>query len=230
MQPYIFPYLGYFQLVNHVDSFVFFDDVNFIKKGWIHRNQLLQGENPIKFTVPLHKASQNKRINEIHLSDYSGWKIDFIKKVEHCYKKAPNYNSVYSLILSILDKKEYLTIAELAIQSVTDITSFMGISTSFVSSNGLDYDKGADNGQQKIISICKTLGATSYTNPYNGRDMYDVESFEKASLELSFLQMQEIKYEQFKKATFTPSLSVIDVLMFNSREDIQLLLSDYQLK
>ena len=137
---------------------------------------------------------------------------------------------MYSLILSILDKKEYLTIAELAIQSVTDITSFMGISTSFVSSNGLDYDKGADNGQQKIISICKTLGATSYTNPYNGRDMYDVESFEKASLELSFLQMQEIKYEQFKKATFTPSLSVIDVLMFNSREDIQLLLSDYQLK
>ncbi len=95
MQPYIFPYLGYYQLVHAVDTFVFFDDVNFIMKGWINRNRILQQNEPFKFTVPLIKASQNRLINAIEISDYNRWKSDFLKSIEHSYKKAPEFSSIF---------------------------------------------------------------------------------------------------------------------------------------
>src|SRR5437016_5023773 len=95
MQPYFFPYLGYFQLVNAVDTFVFFDDVNFINKGWINRNQVLQQNTPLRFTVPLLKASQNRKINEIELSDFPAWRKQFLRSIEMNYKRAPFFDIVF---------------------------------------------------------------------------------------------------------------------------------------
>src|SRR5882762_4707817 len=104
MQPYFFPYIGYFQLVKAVDTFVFFNDVNFIKKGWINKNNLLQYNKALSFTIPLQKVSQNKRINEVEISGYDVWRKDFIKTIEFNYKKAPHFDAAITLIKEILFK------------------------------------------------------------------------------------------------------------------------------
>src|ERR1700743_3529780 len=102
MQPYIFPYLGYYQLVNAVDDFIFFDDVNYINKGWINRNRILQNNEDFRFTIPLNKASQNRLINEIEIADFSKWRTDFTRILENNYKKAPQYHFFYPWVKDFL--------------------------------------------------------------------------------------------------------------------------------
>ena len=124
MQPYIFPYLGYYQLVNAVDTFVFFDDVNFINKGWINRNNILQQNQALRFTIPLMKASQNRLINEIELSDYGKWRGDFLKTIEMNYKKASHFTLIYEWLNSFLGK-DYKMIGELAAESVVAVADLV---------------------------------------------------------------------------------------------------------
>lgn len=97
MQPYLFPYIGYFQLLNAVDMFVVFDDVNFIKKGWINRNNILVNRQKYLFTVPLKDASQNKLIKEVQIAD-DGWQEKFLKTVAQSYKKAEFFDEAFALI------------------------------------------------------------------------------------------------------------------------------------
>ncbi|MBL4652339.1 MAG: WbqC family protein [Flavobacteriales bacterium] len=227
MQPYIFPYLGYFQLINAVDTFVFFNDVNYIKKGWINRNQILQNDTAIFFTVPLIKASQNKLINETYIFDIENWRTSFLKKVEFCYRKSPNYNEVSTLIREIISNKTYKSISELASDSVIKIGNYLGIDTEFVKSSDLDYDKNGTNGQHKIISIAQLLSVNQYINPLNGLHLYKKEVFDKQNISLKFIEMEDIKYQQNETNKFAPSLSIIDVLMFNSKKEVELLLQKY---
>jgi len=222
MQPYFFPYIGYFQLVKSVDTFVFFNDVNFIKKGWINKNNLLQHNKPQSFTIPLQKVSQNKLINEVELSGYPEWRKDFLKTVEFNYKKAPHFDAAFSLVKETLSKKEFTKIDELAAESVKGVSEYLELKTNFAYSSDLAY-KG-ENGQDKIISICALLNASSYTNPKNGAHMYDETAFKSHGIDLFFLGAETITYPQHVKNEFVPWLSIIDVLMFNSKEEVVKLL------
>ena len=139
MQPYIFPYLGYYQLVSAVDKFIFFDDVNFINKGWINRNRILVNNEDFRFTVPLIKASQNKMINEIEISDFIKWRTDFLRTLENNYKKAPFFTFFYPWINDFLHSRDYITISELAEDSIKSVASLLGISTDFIRSSALEY-------------------------------------------------------------------------------------------
>src|SRR5690554_5438915 len=123
MQPYLFPYIGYFQLIQAVDKFVFYDDVNFIKKGWINRNRILINNKDLSFSVPLNKVSQNKTINEtfLNLDTFEEWKEKFIKTIGQNYKKAPYFDGVSEVINNILNTK-CNTISDLAIESVNTIS------------------------------------------------------------------------------------------------------------
>lgn len=226
MQPYIFPYLGYYQLVNAVDTFVFFDDVNFINKGWINRNRILLNNEAFRFTIPLNKASQNKLINEITILDFAKWRTDFLKAMENAYRKAPCFDFLFAWLKAFLYKKEYSLISELAVESVKSISALLNISTQFMESSGLEY-KSSDlqSGRDKIIKICKMLQADQFINPYNGMEIYDNEKFNSENIELEFLQMNEVVYDQYGKSEFIPSLSIIDVLMFVNIENAKKLLS-----
>jgi WbqC-like protein family len=230
MQPYIFPYLGYYQLVGAVDTFVFFDDVNFITRGWINRNRILQQNEPYRFTIPLNKASQNKLINEIEIADFPSWRKDFLKLIEFNYKKAPFYVSVQNRMHEFLYSKDYRLIGELASDSVRNIAAFLELPTRFLFSSQLEYKDGEiRNGQDKVIRICDLLGANKYINPQNGIEIYDQEAFEKKDVNLNFIRMDEIIYDQMGRSKFEGSLSIIDVLMFNDIERIKELLSKYTL-
>lgn len=229
MQPYIFPYLGYYQLINAVDTFVFFDDVNYINRGWINRNNILQQGRPLKFTVPLVKASQNRLINEIAISEYSKWRQDFLRSVETSYSKAPQFSFVYNWLNKFLTK-DYLLISDLASESVKTIAELLELPVVFKNASSLNYKTGNNqNGEQKILRLCKILRADNYINPKNGIDLYNRDLFNSENIELKFINMHDLTYSQFRKKEFVPNLSIIDVLMFNNIPVIKELLCKYSL-
>ena len=230
MQPYFLPYIGYFQLISAVDTFVFFDDVNYINKGWINRNQLLQKNQPIKFTIPLLKATQNKLINEIELADYSKWRKDFLKMVEMNYGKAPYFSFVFGWVNDLLHKNDFLRISDLAEESVIAVAKLLELPTKFLKSASLSYNQNNNlNGSEKILELCKLLGADEYVNPKNGRELYEQKNFLNHDVKLGFINTQEFNYPQFRNEVFVPYLSILDVLMFNNILETKYLIKKYDI-
>lgn len=230
MQPYFFPYLGYYQLVNAVDKFVFFDDVNFINKGWINRNQVLQQNAAMRFTLPLVNASQNRKINEIEIADFNRWRKDFLKTIGYNYKKASFFTFTFDWLNEFLFAKEYTHVGELAADSIQKLATLLELKTTFAYSSQLEYKRGDTiDGQEKILDICRITGAQKYINPRNGIDLYNPKIFLEHQIELRFINMDEFVYQQLTPSVFVPNLSMIDVLMFNGAEKTRQLLNKYTL-
>ena len=229
MQPYLFPYIGYFQLIQAVDCFIFFDDVNYIKKGWINKNNLLINNQPFKFSVPIKNVSQNKLINEVELLDFDVWKIKFLKTLEMGYKKAPFYNEVMT-VLNRIFSLQFTKISELAAFSVIEISNYLHLTTKFERASDLNYLRNSSTGQEKILSICNLVNAHTYINPTNGRDLYDKKKFSEQTIELFFIALKPFSYSQFDAKNFVPFLSIIDVLMFNDVSTVTTYLKNYDLE
>jgi len=226
MQPYIFPYIGYFQLINTVDKFVIYDDVNFINKGWINRNNILVSGQAHLFTIPLKDASQNKLIYEVELAVNDPWKKKFLKTLQQSYLKAPNYQKVFLLIEEIVNF-EAGTIAELTFHALQKICGYMNITTEIVPSSSV-YNNTELKAQDRILDICKQEKAIHYINPIGGMELYDKNKFEKDGIKLNFIKSTAGPYPQFKNA-FVPWLSIIDILMFNDAESVDKLLKEFEL-
>lgn len=229
-QPYMFPYLGYFQLVQVADRFIIYDDVNYIKKGWINRNYILLNSDKHRFTVPLQKVSQNRLIKETHINEheYDRWKDTFIKIVVQNYAKAPNFDQAFSIIRSVLDNLKGTKISNLATKSIFEVVKYLDISTKILLSSNRMYNNKQLKGQNRIIDICVKENATQYFNLIGGQNLYDKTVFKENNLTLKFLKMKNIQYQQFNN-NFVPSLSIIDVMMFNRKTECQELLNQYSL-
>jgi hypothetical protein len=229
MQPYLFPYIGYFQLMNSVDNFVIFDDVNFIMRGWINRNNILNDGSKFLFSIPLEKPSQNKLICDTKLSFSEKDKIKFLKLLTFSYKKAPFFNEAYDLVSKIILFNE-TDLVEYVNYSFKLICDYIGIKTKILRSSEINYDKSL-KASDKIIDICKLLGETTYVNLPNGRALYNNKDFELNKIELKFINTLENKiiYKQFDNI-FIPNLSIIDILMFNSRQDVNYFVNQYDLQ
>ncbi len=227
MQPYLFPYIGYFQLIYAVDKFVFYDDVNFIKKGWINRNNILLNNKPHLFSVPLSGVSQNNKINEslIDNSNFDKWRNKFLTTIRSAYKGAAFFDHTFSIIESSLMQTR--TISGMAINSVRNVCSYLGIERQFLISSQA-YDNQPLGRKERLIDICKREGGCTYINAIGGMELYRKEDFLTAGVELLFLKPGTVRYQQFD-GEFVPWLSIIDVLMFNSPEQILHLLTRYEL-
>lgn len=225
MQPYFFPYIGYFQLIKAADKFVFLDDVNFINKGWINRNRILLNGEANMFTVPLKNASQNKLIKDILIAE-DGWRNKLIKTIEHAYKKASQFNEVFNLLKRII-LFSASDISTLAKKSIEEVCSYLDINTSFVDSSSL-YKNTNLKAQQRIIDINKKENAKGYVNLIGGTELYQNESFEKEGIELQFIKTKEVIYPQLQNP-FVSNLSIIDVLMFNDKKEVQHKLLQFEL-
>lgn len=226
MQPYFLPYIGYFQLIAAVDKFVVYDDVNFINKGWINRNQMMVNGQKYMFTIPLSNASQNKLIKEVALSPENNWKSKLLKTIEQAYKKAPHYNHVMPLIEEIImDNSE--NIAKYNFFQLTKICDYLKIGTILIPSSEV-YNNKHLKGQERILDICLKEGAQTYINPIGGMEIYDNTYFEKNEVDLFFIRSLPIEYTQFK-FEFIPWMSVLDVMMHNTIETIQHYLKHYTL-
>lgn len=225
MQPYIFPYIGYFQLINAVDKFVILDDVNFIMRGWINRNRILVNGAEHLFSIPLIKASQNKMIYECELAG-GNWKEKLLKTIELSYKKAPFYNVSFEAIATILGSNEVNLSRWLSFQ-IKVLCNYFNIKTEIVDSSRI-YSNQHLKAQIKILDICKQERADYYYNAIGGRELYEFDDFKNNNIGLRFLNTQSLQYPQFNNE-FIPFLSIIDVMMFNDNTDIQKLLNKYEL-
>ena len=225
MQPYLFPYIGYWQLINAVDEFVLFDDVNFIMRGYINRNILLNGQAHL-FTIPLDKPSQNKLINEVSLKFDEYEKNKFLKMLQCAYKKAPYFEFVYPLLEKVANYDE-INLSKYIKYSIINVLSYLGIKRFIRCSSDIQKDNSL-KAQDKIIDICKKENANIYINAIGGQALYSNDDFMNNNLVLKFIKMDEISYKQFKN-NFVPNLSIIDVLMFNSVEDVNNMLNKYAL-
>ena len=201
MQPYLFPYIGYFQLINAVDTFVFYDDVNYIKRGWINRNKLLINNEAKMFTIPVLKASQNKLINEIDIGVEEKWLTQFFITLEYNYKKAPHYDAIFELI-SYVFNQNCKTISELTILSVKTISNFLGLKTKFECSS-IDYPstKGMAKAS-RLIEICKKNNSSEYINPIGGKELYNKQEFIGQGINLSFIEGEIVSYSQFNNTFY----------------------------
>ncbi|MBQ4070617.1 MAG: WbqC family protein [Alphaproteobacteria bacterium] len=227
MQPYFFPYLGYWQLLNAVDKYVIYDDVNFIKNGWINRNNILLGRQKHMITIPLDGASPNLPINQIRMTSNVKDKEKLLKTIEMAYKKAPYFNQVFPIISKVVMEPTCL-ISNALINMFNLVCQYLDIKTELIISSDIAKNN-ALKGQDKVLHICNLLGATDYINAIGGTELYDKDTFQANGIQLNFLKTNDIKYKQFNNE-FIAGLSIIDVLMFNSKEDIKKLLLQFTLQ
>lgn len=227
MQPYFFPYIGYFQLINSVDEFVIYDNIQFTKKGWINRNRILLNEKEHVITLPLKKDSDFLNVNQRFLSD--DWPLDRLKmlnRVVEAYRKAPQFEQVYPLFENCLTVEES-NLFSFIHNSIKDILSYLSITTKMTVSSSIELDHKL-KAEEKVLAICKAQKATTYINPIGGVELYCKEKFKLNEIKLHFQKSNPINYPQYKNE-FVPWLSILDVLMFNSKEKVQSYLKDYQL-
>ena len=226
MQPYLFPYLGYFQLIRSVDEFIFYDDVNFIKSGWINRNRIKINGEPAFITVPCGKVSSFKKINEILINWDENQKSKFLKKIEQNYCKTPYFYDVFEMISGII-KSDEKRISHFAGLSVCTVFNYLEIETK-LSYSSERFDNCGLEKTERLVDICKKSNAETYINPVGGSILYKKEAFEKEGIKLFFLKSDDIVYSQ-SDDPFISNLSIIDALMYLSKEEIKLLLEKYQL-
>jgi len=222
MQPYLFAYIGYWQLINEVDTFVIFDDVNFIKRGYINKNYILMGGKSHRFSLELIKPSQNKLINETKIV---GNFTKLLKTFEMAYKSAPYFKNIIPLIEIVLNQKER-NLAKFIGNSLMLISSYLELDTKFIYSSDMDLDNSL-KGQRKILDICKNLKATNYINSIGGIQLYDKKIFLEENITLSFLKTELAEYKQYENK-FVPYLSIVDILMFNSIFSIKIMLKKFK--
>lgn len=224
MQPYFMPYIGYFQLMAAVDKYVIFDDVNYIKRGWSARNNILVNGQKHLFSVSVAGGSQNNLYIQVLIID------DFTKlrkTLEMCYKKAPCYAETMELLEKVFSFEDR-RFNHFIRNSFEVIFDYLGIGTEFIFSSELSNDKQL-KGKDKILDICKLLGATEYYNAIGGQELYDYKEFEENGIRLHFVNATLEVYPQLS-SEFVPALSMIDVLMMNPKENVLALLEKFTLE
>src|SRR5690554_920249 len=208
MQPYFIPYIGYFQLMNAVDTFVVYDNIQFTKKGWINRNRILVNGKDQFITLPLKKDSDYLNVNERYLSDsFSKEKSKILNKLKGAYFKAPFFNDVFPVVEKVFDYQE-TNLFDFIYNSLEIIKSFLEIECKLIKSSKLGFNIEEFKGQDKVIKICKYLDAKTYVNPIGGVELYARQDFEEQGIQLNFIKSESIEYIQFKH-DFVPWLSII---------------------
>lgn len=221
MQPYLFPYLGYYQLLHHADVFVLYDDAHFIQRGFINRNRLLANGRPQRFTIPVIGASQNRRIRELRFGDDRG---KLAGSLRHHYAGTPEFARVLPLVESVLAEPER-DVTQVCRASLQRVMDYLELPCAIRQSSELDYDRDAD-AAGKLASLCQTLGSNCYVNPVGGRDLYREADFRERGVTLSFLRMDAVTYPQ-AGGPFVPDLSIIDLLMWCTPERAREMLGRY---
>ena len=215
MQPYFLPYIGYLQLLNSVDKFILYDDIEYTKKGWINRNRIVDGEI---ITLPLKKDSDYLNVVERRLSDdWSKQKTKILNKIESRYRKAEYFTTGYKLFFNIINYED-TNLFYFIHNSINEVKRFLEIDTEIIVSSTLTRPQLQM--QDSVIDLCKRVGGTSYVNPIGGKMLYDKNLFSDNELSLSFL-----------RNTYNNTLSILDIIMTTPKSEIkERLLYDYEME
>lgn len=251
MQPYFFPYLGYFQLLAAADKFILYDNLNYIKGGWIHRNRfLLKGREVISATVPVTGVSSLALIREVRLDPQARWPGKFLDFVAANYRRAPFFAETYPVLEAAL-RLPATRLTEVNCQTLREVAQHLGLTTTLTHDTApyeafetavrgdeapafLDElrahwsDPDLDLKTLRVLYICEQEGAATYLNAIGGQALYDREQFARHQVNLRFVRPHLPPYDQFG-GPFAPGLSIIDVLMHCGQEQTQRMVREYEL-
>lgn len=221
MQPYFFPYIGYFQLIAAVDLFILYDNIKYTKKGWINRNRILQNGKTVMFSLPLKSDSDYLDVCERELAaDFNRDKL--LNQIQGAYRRAQYFAQTFPLVDQIV-RYEDRNLFRFLRHSVVKTCEHLGITTQIRISSGIAIDHDLKN-QDKVLALCEAVGASTYVNAIGGKELYSKEKFLKKGVELKFIQSKPFEFSQFGDA-FVPWLSIIDVMMFNPLDTIRAYIS-----
>lgn len=223
-QPYFMPYIGYWQLINAVDVFIISDDYNYIEGGWIGRNRILENGQPRFYNIEISHASSNKKINELFLSTEKFDREKKLMQLSKVYRRAPLFDDGFALMKKILECEE-MNLAKFLENSIRIVCDYLDIKTEFVKSSSIP-DNCKLKREYKIYEQCRYVGADVYINAIGGQKLYTFEQFKEQDIRLGFIQTNAIEYKQLWY-DFVPDLSIIDVIMFNPRQEIKKMLQQY---
>ena len=221
-QPYFLPYLGYWQLLAMVDRFVVYDNIEYTKKGWINRNRFLRDGQPAYFTVPIKKGSDFLTVAARQVADDFD-REQLLRTLAASYRRAPQFATVFPVIERIV-QAPFDNLFEYLHFSLGEMARFLEISTPVVVSSTIAIDHTL-KAEQKVLALCKALGADRYVNPIGGQALYSPAAFAAESIRLEFLHSRPLEYPQFG-GPFVPNLSIVDVLMFNPMSTVRGLLTE----
>lgn len=223
MQPYFFPYIGYWQLINVVDKFVVYDNIQFTKKSWIRRNKILVNGKDRLFTLSIKKDSDYLDVRERYLSEtFQKERKKLLNQIKMAYKNAPQFETVFPIIEECINFDND-NLFEYIYYSIVKVLKYLDIDTEIIISSSIDMDHSLHN-KYRVIEACKALEGNIYINPIGGVELYDKEEFLKNGIDLKFLHTDEFEYRQYDNH-FVPNLSIIDMMMFNSKCEIKEILS-----
>lgn len=226
MQPYFFPYAGYFSLIQSSDRFVIYDDVNFIRRGWVNRNYFLGANGPFRFTMPVLHTSRATKIYDVKICNLSQTEKQLFRTLSFNYKKAPFFHETMNLLESIFQSKKQ-NFADFLTLTIKKVTEYAEITTEILRSSDLHISQTL-GGQERILEICQSMKADLYINAIGGTALYRRSDFLEKGITLKFLKFSGTAYPQFSEP-HTPNLSIIDGMMFNSPEQLRSLIKQYVL-
>jgi len=216
MQPYFLPYIGYYQLIAAVDTFVVYDNIKYTKKGWINRNRMLLNGADATFSLPLKKDSDYLDVVQREISsDFDRAKL--LNQFDGAYRRAPYFSQTFPLLERIV-RSEHNNLFRYIRSSIVEMCAHVGIKTKICTSSEIGIDHGL-KGQDKVLAICKSLGAETYINAIGGLELYAPDAFHAHGIDLKFIKSKPLEYAQFG-SEFVPWLSIVDVMMFNSLEAV----------
>lgn len=230
MQPYFFPYIGYFSLIKNTDYFIFFDTPQYIRKGWINRNRILgTNGNDVYFTIPVEKCSRETPIKDVKISCNENWKEKWLGQLTVYKKRAPYYLEIMRLIQDVLSFNTQF-ISEMAINSVIKTCQYLGINFNYEIYSKMDLPSFEVNAPDEwALGITKAMKYDTYVNPPGGKEFFDASKYTKANIELQFLTQEIIEYNQ-RSREFVPGLSILDVMMFCAPKEIVDMMDLYRLE
>lgn len=228
MQPYFLPYIGYWQLIKAVDTFVIYDDIQYIKQGWVNRNRCIVSGKVSYFTLPVSKGSMNDLIKDktIQPQWFNKEREKFIKSLYQNYGKSQHSNLLDRIVKIIsFDSKELSIFLGYIIK---EICILLDISTDITHSSLINHNRSL-TGENRVIDICKALDAKQYINSIGGIDLYSKEDFKENNIELKFVKSSLIAYKQINYNSFEPFLSILDVLFNCGIEKTKKMLLEFDL-
>jgi hypothetical protein len=215
MQPYFFPYLGYFELIARTDRWVVLDTVQYNRKSWMNRNRILHPNNGWQYiNAPVHHAPRGTLIEKVFVQDIDKAQNRILAQLGHYRGHAPYYHQVIKVVQNAFTRAADKRISTLNIAAIESVCDYIGIYFSWLRASDLGLDAAnVEHAGEWALRISKILGADAYMNPIGGRELFVPSEWDAAGIKLSFTTIPDLRYECWPYV-WEPLLSIVDVLMW----------------
>ncbi len=230
MQPYFFPYPGYFSLIKTTNKWIVFDTPQYEIRSWMNRNRILDPNHDgwMYFTVPVKKHALKVSLNSIRIQNSENWKGKIMGQLGYYRKRAPYYKKVIEFLYKTLEG-DFDSLSELNVHTLKSTCAYLGINFNYEVFSQMNLRiEAVQERDEWGLNICKAMGIKDYINPQRGQLFVHSEKFLDNNINLRFLKFKFPEYDQ-KRKDFIPGLSIIDAMMFNTPAEINQMLDEYEL-